>query len=68
MKKLWTVEELCESTSLEKRTVYYLLATRKIPFVKLTERILRFDPEAIQNWIEERTHGTSVRVTRRPVR
>jgi excisionase family DNA binding protein len=59
MTRLWTVDELCENTNMRERTAYYLVATKKIPHIRLTDRILRFDPEAIRTWIEERTHGVT---------
>lgn len=51
---LLTVKELCKRLNCEPSYVYRLVHERRIPFLKLGHRKLRFDPVQIDAWIEER--------------
>lgn len=54
IKRLETVKEVAARTGLAPSTIYTLAHARKIPFVKLSVRAIRFDPVVIQAWIDVR--------------
>ncbi|GAB6182813.1 helix-turn-helix transcriptional regulator [Thermodesulfovibrio hydrogeniphilus] len=54
-KKLLTVDEVARMLSLSKQSIYQLVFYRKIPVIRLSKRALRFDPEAIERWLKEKT-------------
>lgn len=49
--KLITVKQLCEQYGFVAATIYSLVYQKKIPHIRLGNRMLRFDPEAIAAWI-----------------
>lgn len=51
---LWTIKDVCERTQIKDRSIYYLIQTGQIPHVRLADRIIRFEPEAIEQWIAAR--------------
>jgi excisionase family DNA binding protein len=55
-KQYLTVKEVCEITNLSKQTIYTEVYKRSIPFVKFGPRLLRFDREQIENWMENRVY------------
>lgn len=50
----WRREDVAERYQLPLRTVDYLVATGQIPYIRLGKRIVRFDPQELQRWEEER--------------
>jgi excisionase family DNA binding protein len=46
-KPLLTSEQIAELLSLDVRTIYKLRKSRRIPFIKLSSRMIRFDGEAV---------------------
>ena len=49
---LWTVEEVADYLTLSSEGVIYRLASnQEIPYVRLGEKLLRFDPTIIENWL-----------------
>lgn len=52
--QLVTVKQLCERLSCESSYVYRLVHERRIPFIKLGHRQLRFDQHEIDAWIADR--------------
>ena len=50
--KLITVNELCERYGLCHGTIYSYVYRKKIPHIRLGNRMLRFDPEIIEAWIK----------------
>lgn len=54
MKQLLKVPDLCELLQCRPSYVYGLVHERKLPFIKLGHRQLRFDPEKIEAWLAER--------------
>lgn len=53
--KLLAVSSLCELFNCKPSYIYGLVHERRIPFIKLGHRQLRFDPKQIDEWLEERT-------------
>ena len=52
-KRYLTVKELSEYLGIPRHTIYCWISMRKIPFVKMG-RLVRFDIEAIQKWVQQR--------------
>lgn len=52
--QLLTVKDLCEKLNCEPSYVYRLVHERRIPFLKLGHRKLRFDSLKIDGWLQER--------------
>lgn len=44
---------VAERLGITERNVRQLVTDRKIPFVKLGHKTTRFDPQAIEEWIDE---------------
>ena len=51
MEKLLTIEELSEILGVKKATLYSWTSKKRIPYIKLSEGILRFRESEIQEWI-----------------
>ncbi len=54
MNRLLTVEEVAKLLRLSPRGVYNLVEARKIPFIKVSNRV-RFKVEHIEEWLVDRT-------------
>lgn len=50
---LWNKRELAQYLGLKIWTIDAWVCQRKIPFLKLG-RVVRFDPDKIEKWLEER--------------
>lgn len=57
-KRLLTIEEASEYLGISKKTLYKWVHERKIPYVKIGRKCLRFDIEKLNKWIEEKTFVT----------
>ncbi len=53
MKPLLNVDEVADLLGVARRTVFWWVHERRIPFIK-DRGILRFDPDEIQRWIDAR--------------
>jgi len=52
---MWTAYQVADFLNVRPLRVYELVHRRQIPFIKIGRRQLRFDPVAIQSWLEART-------------
>jgi excisionase family DNA binding protein len=52
--RLWNVEEVAEFLGLSVGTIYHLVSERRIPFVRLSARCLRFQMDVILAWIDQK--------------
>lgn len=57
--KLLTYFEIAERLSIKKNTLYSMVHREQIPFIRLSERIVRFDPEQIERWLESNSYTKS---------
>ena len=57
-KRLLNISEAAEYLGVAEKTLYHWVSQRKIPFVKLSHKVLRFDPIRINEWVEENTVET----------
>lgn len=55
MRKYLTIQEVCEITNLSRQTIYTEVYKQSIPFKKFGPRLLRFDRELIEAWMDNRT-------------
>ena len=53
MKRLMTYTELARSVGVEVSTLYGWVRMGRIPCVYLGPRCVRFDPEAVEAWLEK---------------
>ena len=51
MEKLLTIEELSKILGIKKATIYSWTSKKRIPYIKLSNGILRFRESEIQEWI-----------------
>lgn len=52
MEKLLDVSDLANILKLKKPTIYKLISSRRIPFIKIGSRVF-FKPDEIETWIKE---------------
>ena len=57
MEKLLTVGEVAEILGISKFGVYGLVFKKKIPAVKISRRLLRFSPKAIEIFLTSKSQG-----------
>lgn len=48
---LLTYKQLSERLNIKTTTLYSLVARGEIPHIRIAKRIVRFDPETIDQWI-----------------
>jgi excisionase family DNA binding protein len=53
---LMDVREVAEFLGLAVGTVYHLVSQKRIPFVRLSSRCLRFRPSQIEAWIQQKSN------------
>jgi excisionase family DNA binding protein len=58
-KRLLNVSEAAEYLGIEEKTLYNWVSLRKIPHVKLGHKLLRFDVNELEGWIEGNTVKTA---------
>jgi excisionase family DNA binding protein len=51
--RLIRAREAAEFLGINTRTLYQWVAANRVPVVRLSPRTIRFDPQALQSWIEE---------------
>lgn len=51
MTKLLTYREFCELTGIPLATAYSMVARHRVPHVRLSARLVRFDLDEIQRWL-----------------
>jgi predicted DNA-binding transcriptional regulator AlpA len=54
-RRLWNVTEVAEFLGLAIGSVYHLASQGRIPCVRLSARCLRFDPDVIAVWVQEKS-------------
>lgn len=55
--KYLTPDEICEWLNIKKPYLSRLINEKQFPVIKLGHRSLRFDEEAVNNWLEKRKQG-----------
>ena len=53
--KLLTPQECADLLKFKISTVYAFVHQKRIPYIKLGGRALRFDPERIREWVERQS-------------
>lgn len=53
-KRLLTYQEASHVLSIKVNTLYALVSRRELPFIRLSGRMVRFDRDELERWIEER--------------
>ena len=64
MSSLWTTKEVADFLNVRPLRIYELVYARQIPFTKIGRRQLRFDPAAIQQWLDARTTQAQVQASK----
>src|SRR5688572_5888694 len=62
IKMLMSVDEVADRLQVSRSTIYGWIATKKIPFLRVGGRIVRFDPDVLASWLDEakvRDSGTA---------
>jgi len=54
-KLLLTIQEVAVLTGIKVGTLYHWASSKKIPVVRISSRCIRFDLNALQEWIEQKT-------------
>jgi excisionase family DNA binding protein len=55
MDRLLTPEDVAEWLKVQLTTIYKYTSQKKIPFVKLSARAIRFSEPAIREWLQDRS-------------
>ena len=55
MEQLITLEELSKILGVKKATLYAWVSKKKIPFIKLSARLVRFRESEIQDWLSQKS-------------
>jgi len=53
-KNLWTAEDTATYLRLKSKTIYELVSSKKIPYIKIG-RSVRFNPDKILSWLESKS-------------
>lgn len=57
MSRKLKVGEVAELLGVSRQTVYRMAAAGRIPCVVISRRIIRFDADAISDWLQARERG-----------
>jgi len=52
LRELFTINELSEELGISPRTVFAWKKERGLPFVKLGPRLIRYDFDSVEDWLE----------------
>jgi len=52
LQELFTINELSELLGVSSRTIFAWKKERGLPFVKLGPRLIRYDFDSIEDWLE----------------
>ena len=55
MEKLLTLRDVCKILIVQPGTVYGWIHKKKIPIVKLSNRMVRFKATDIEKWLEDKS-------------
>jgi len=64
-KKLWKVADAASYLQLARGSVYHLVSQKRLPYVRISARCIRFDPEVIEAWAAARAEDSSCTDSRR---
>jgi len=53
-KELLTIEDVARITGLSAGSLYHFVSQRRIPFIRLSARCIRFRREDIEKWIADK--------------
>lgn len=54
--KLLKVEDVAELLGIKTQTVYLYVTQKRIPFIRMSGRLIRFREADIENWIKGKSH------------
>ena len=54
MSKLMTIKETAKLLGITESTLKGMIRRGAIPYIKLSPRVLRFDPEELEEYLEQR--------------
>lgn len=57
LKRLLTTREVADILQISQSRVYTLVSTQRFPCVRLSVRRLRFDGDAVSEWLDARSQG-----------
>jgi excisionase family DNA binding protein len=66
--KLMTIDELAEMLNMTKKTIYQNVYHKRIPYISVNKKCLRFDPAAIDAWLASKSRPAQERTEKTPVR
>ena len=64
MKNLLTAEQVSEILAVRPRTVLTMAGRGEIPCMRVNGRVVRFDPDRIARWVEDR-HRDEAKLVRK---
>ena len=53
MRQLLTARQVAELLCISPKTVYNLAASGTLPCVRLSPRVVRFDPDRLEQWVKD---------------
>lgn len=57
--ELLTPEEVARLLKVDKRTIYYWIERRTIPYIRINRKVVRFRPVDIEEFLQKHTVKTS---------
>lgn len=62
-KEVWTMNELCRATGFSKSYVYKLTSTRAIPHYKPCGKMVFFNRQEVEAWLQRNRVSTAAEIT-----
>lgn len=56
MTDLLTPQQVCQQLQIARATLYRWVGDNRVPYIKLPNGKLRFNPERLQAWLEKQTY------------
>ena len=51
---LWTYKDLCQRLSIKPGTAYSWVHQGRVPYIRFSKKMVRFDPAEIEVWLAEK--------------
>jgi len=67
MKKLLNINDVVTILGLSKSGIYRLVQNRRIPFIKISGKVIRFRQDEIEQWLSSKSYSPSNDHYARPV-
>ena len=56
-RRLWTYKDVCRRLNIRPGTAYAWVSQGRLPVVRFSSKMVRFDPDEIEEWIAAQTES-----------